>query len=181
LSIDGRPVGSGRSVTVSPRRLATFADGAHTLLVTGARASARSQLQLAPCDLALRLNGGPGQATALSASSRYGVSALTFTLTRGMRINPAAGRRLGWVTLRSVEYPSSSFDLLGTRTVYNDVVVTITPHNITLTNLPDQTGVVGVTLLAAALSGRPGSATLVARERGLPGLARASTPVTWLR
>jgi hypothetical protein len=140
LSIDGRPVGSGRSVTVSPRRLATFADGAHTLLVTGARASARSQLQLAPCDLALRLNGGPGQATALS-----------------------------------------SFDLLGTRTVYNDVVVTITPHNITLTNLPDQTGVVGVTLLAAALSGRPESATLVARERGLPGLARASTPVTWLR
>jgi hypothetical protein len=180
-SIDGQLVGSGPTVTVSPRRLTNFADGAHTLLVTGARASTTSQLQLTPCDLALRMNGGWGQATALSASSRFGVSALTFTLPREMRLNPAAGRRLGWVTLRSVGYPSTGFDLLGTRTVYNDVTVKITPHTVTLTNLPDQTGVVGVTLLARALSGRPGNASLVARERGLPGLARASTPVTWLR
>jgi hypothetical protein len=180
-SIDGQPVGSGRTVTLSPRRLGAFTDGVHALLVTGARSSRSSQLQLAPCDLALRASGGPGHTSALSASSHFGMSALTFTLPPGMHVNAATGHWLGWVTLRPAGSPSVSFDIVGARTVYNDVTVAITRHTLTLTNLPAQTGVVGVTLLSGVVSGRPGTATLVARERGRPGLARASTPMTWLR
>jgi hypothetical protein len=180
-SIDGQPVGDGRTVTLSPRRLAAFTDGVHALLVTGARSSRSSQLQLTPCDLALRASGGPGHASALSASSHFGMSALTFTLPPRMHVNAATGHWLGWVTLRPAGSPSFSFDIVGAREVYNDVTVAITRHTLTLTNLPPQTGVVGVTLLSGVVSGRPGTATLVARERGRPGVARASTPMTWLR
>jgi hypothetical protein len=180
VRIDSQTVGAGKAVTVSPRTLSAFADGSHTLEVTGAGNNSQSQLLLAPCLLAVRLNGGPRQATTLSASSRYGISTLTFRLPPSLHLTTSVGRKLGWATVKSAGYPSRGFNLIGPRTTSNDVTVTLTAHTLTVTNLPIQTGVIYVTLRAGLLAGRPGIVSLAARESGSHSLLQASTPATWL-
>jgi len=178
--IDGHIVGVGKLVTISPRTLSRFADGSHTLSVAGAGTSSQSRLLLGPCLLAVRLNGGPGQATTLAASSRYGISTLTFRLPPGLHLTARLGRKLGWATLKPAGYPSRGFNLIGPRTTSNDVHVTLTAHTVTVTNLPAQTGVIILTLRAGVLFGDPGIIRLAARQRGSRTLLHASTPATWL-
>jgi len=178
--IDGYSVGVGKLVTISPRTLSRFADGNHTLQVTGAATSSQSRLVLGPCLLAVRLNGGPGQVTTLSASSRYGISALTFRLPPSLHLTTRLERKLGWATLKSAGYPSRGFNLIGPRTASNDVHVILTAHTLTVTNLPAQTGVITVALRAGVLFGDPGIVRLSARQRGSRTLLHASTPATWL-
>lgn len=178
--IDGRAVGAGKVVTISPQTLASFADGHHGLSVTGAGTTSQGRLVLAACSLAARLIGGPSQAATLSASSRYGVRTLAFRLPPRLHLATGIGRTLGWVTVTSAGYPSRGFDLVGPRTESNAVTVSLSAHTLTVSNLPPRTGVVTITLRAGVLSGQAGVVHLVARERGSGALLRASTPATWL-
>jgi hypothetical protein len=180
VRIDGHVVGVGKLVTISPRSLSVFADGSHTLTVTGAGTSSQSRLLLGPCLLAVRLNGGPQQVTTLAASSRYGISTLTFRLPPSLHLTTRLGRKLGWATLKPAGYPSRGFNLIGPRTTSNDATVAFTAHTVTVTNLPAQTGVIILTLRAGVLYGHPGIVRLAAHQRGSRTLLHASTPATWL-
>jgi hypothetical protein len=178
--IDGRAVGAGKVVTISPQTLSSFADGHHGFSITGAGTTSQGHLVLAACSLAVRLIGGPSQAATLSASSRYGVRTLAFRLSPRLQLATGIGRTLGWVTITSAGYPSRGFDLVGPRTESNAVTVSLSAHTLTVSNLPPRTGVVTITLRAGVLSGRAGVVHLAARERGSGALLRASTPATWL-
>jgi hypothetical protein len=180
VSVDGQALGSGRTVNISPQTLSQFADGSHTLLVTGSGNSRQSRLLLGPCGLAVRLDGGPRRTSILSESSQYGTSSLTFGLPRRLHLTTSAGRKLGWATVKSAGYPSRGFNLIGARTTSNDVTVTLTKHTVTVTNLPSRTGLVTITLGPGVLAGRTGRVTLAARERGSRTMRQASTPATWL-
>jgi hypothetical protein len=180
VRIDGQTVGSGRTVIISPRALSAFADGAHTLQVNAGAHSARSQLLLAPCRLAARLDGGPGQTTTLSASARAGMNSLTFRLPRGLGLYLKAHRKLGSASLKPAGYPTRSFDLIGSRTTSNNVTVSMTTRTVRVTNLPVQVGVVRIALRPDVLGGRGGTVSLTAPLQGAKSPITASTPATWL-
>ncbi len=181
VSIDGRRVGNGRTVSVSPRSLSDFSDGAHTLRVEGSGSSAHTQLLLSPCRLAARVSGGPGQSTSLWASSRAGMRSLTFRLPRGLSVRAARHRVLGTIGFRAAGYPAASYDLVGPRTSANDVVVALGAHFVRVTNLPDQVGIVRVTLRPGVVFGRGGVVDLSASVQGSRRALRAGTPAAWLR
>ena len=181
VRVDGHSVGRGKTVIITPRTLSTFADGIHTLTVAAAGASARSQLLLAPCQLAIRFTGDPAQPTSLSASSRYGIRALTFHLPRRMHLNTIAGRDLGTGTFTSAGYPTREFNLIGPRTSWNNVNIRLAPHTITITKLPIQTGVIDITLRPGVITGQTGNVTATAKERATSTPQQASTPASWFR
>jgi len=180
VRVDGRLVGHGRRVAISPQTLWSFADGGHTLTVEDSGASGRGHLVLSACALAARLDGGPSQQTEISASSRYGVRTLSFRLPPRLYLAAAAGRTLGWVTVTSAGVPSRGFDLVGPRTESNAVTVSLGTHTVTVTNLPPRTGVVSITLRAGVVFGQPGVMTLTAQQRGSAARLRAWTPTSWL-
>jgi hypothetical protein len=178
--IDGRLVGHGRVVTISPQTLWSFANGARELTVADTGASAQGHLVLGACAFAARLDGGPSKQTTISASSRYGVRSLSFRLPSHLRLAAGVGRTLGWVTVTTAGVPSREFSLIGPRTESNAVTVSLSTHLLTVTNLPARTGVVSVTLRPGVVVGQPGVVTATAHERGSGTLLRASTPATWL-
>ncbi len=181
VRLDGRGIGAGKVVAVSPRTLFGFGDGVHRLQLDAARSRVETQLLVVPCQLAARLNGGPGQASTLSASSLFGMSKLTFRLPSALHITATSGRKLGWVAFKSAVYPVRGFNLIGTRTTWNNVSVTLTSHTVTVTNLPIQTGVVSLTFRSGVLAGNAGVVSVSARERGQRALILGTTPATWLR
>ena len=93
-SIDGQPVGIGRRVKISPRTFAAYSDGAHTLKVTTQGHSVQTPLLLAACLLAVRVDGGPGQAALISLASRAAMTSATITLPRGLHLH-ISSRKLG--------------------------------------------------------------------------------------
>ncbi len=179
VSIDSQRVGQGRSVTLTPRALAGFADGAHRLTATAGRASQPASLLLGPCQLAVRLAGGPHRVVSLSASSRYGLHKLTFQLPAGLRLNARKERDLGQASFNSAGYPTSVFDLIGANTGWNGVRVKLTRNTITVTGLPIQTGVVTITLRRGVVTGRAGRLIATATERGSQATRRAGSPAIW--
>jgi len=178
--LDGRIVGDGTSITISPQTLASFGDGRHALTVTAAGVRTQARLVLGACALAVRVNGGPGQATMVAASSRYGVSSLTFRLPRNLHLAAGTGRVVGWVTVTPAGDPSRGFNLVGPRTESNAVTVTLGAQSITVTNLPPRTGVVSISLSPGVMFGQAGIVELPARQRGTRTVVRARTPATWL-
>ena len=178
--IDGRIVGHGKVVTISPQTLWSFADGHHAFTVADAAASSQGHLVLDACSLAVRLDGGPFQQTTLAASSRYGVRTLSFRLPPHLYLSAGVGRTVGWVTITSAGDPSRGFNVIGPRTESNAVTVSLSAHTLSLTNLPPRTGVVTVTLRAGVVFGQTGTVALAAHERGSGALLRASAPATWL-
>ncbi len=179
--VDGQTLGRGKTITITPRALSALPDGIHKLTITGANNAAATQLLLAPCQLALRLQGGPGQSTTLSASGRYGITTLTFRLPRQMHLHISAGRNLGSATYVSAGQPSSEFGLTGPRTSWNNVRITLTRHTITITNLPIQTGVINIALHAGVIAGGTGTLTATANQRGRRTPQTASTLTAWVR
>ena len=83
--IDGRTVGAGRRVTISPGTLAALRRRrAHAQHHDPAVTAPGRRLVLAPCMLAVRVNGGPPTQGALVAlASRNAISAATITLPPG--------------------------------------------------------------------------------------------------
>ncbi len=178
--IDGRTVGGGRTVNVSPRTLSQFADGSHVLRVTNASGSTSGSVLLAPCLLAVRLNGDPSQSAVMSASSRYGMHSLTMHLPKGLDLNLPAGGLLGTATVQPAGSPVWSFDLFRAHTNWNGIAVALTRHTVTISNLPTQTGLVTVAIRAGLLVGHGGTVTLTAQVRGAGAPLQAQTPVNWL-
>ncbi len=181
VRVDGQTLGRRKTMSITPRALSALADGIHKLTITAANKTTASQLLLAPCQLAVRFQGGPGQPTTLSASGRYGITTLTFKLPRQMHLNIRAGRNLGSATYVSAGAPPSEFGLVGPRTSWNNVRITLTPHTITVSNLPIQTGVVNIALRAGVITGRPGTLTATAKQRGSRSPRTARTPASWFR
>ena len=116
----------------------------------------------------------------VAASSRYGVSSLTFRLPRNLHLAAGTGRVVGWVTVTPAGDPSRGFNLVGPRTESNAVTVTLGAQSITVTDLPPRTGVVSITLSPGVMFGRAGVVELSARQRGTRTVVRARTPATWL-
>ena len=179
-SIDGQAVGSGRRITISPRTLAAYTDGAHTLKVSTGGHSAQTPLLLALCPLAVRVNGGPGQGGLISLAARSGMGSATITLPRGLHLNVAA-RTLGQFVYRRAGYPARMFDIVGSRTTSNNVTVTVGRHTIRVSNLPPRTGVIRFTTRAGVLAGSGGAAHASATVAGTPGRRSSTVPATWLR
>ncbi len=181
VGVNGLTVRRGRAITITPRGLSALADGVHKLTITAANKTTASELLLAPCQLALRLQGGPGQPTTISASGRYGITALTFRLPRQMHLRSRPGRILGCATYVSAGEPPNEFGLTGSRTSWNNVRITLAQHTITITNLPIQTGVINIALRPGVISGGAGTLTATAKQRGSGTPRTASTTPSWSR
>ena len=181
VSLDGRALGRGRTVTVDPRDLAGLADGGHTLRVSAGGASAEARTFLAACRLAVDATGGPGSSALISVSARAGMRSLSLSLPRSLRLRAARGRSAGRAWLKVAGYPVRRFPLVGPRTTVNGVTVALTRRGIRVGGLPPETGVVSLRLDAVARSGRGGTVRASAALRGDPAPTRADGRVTWLR
>jgi Abnormal spindle-like microcephaly-assoc'd, ASPM-SPD-2-Hydin len=179
VHLDRQALGRGKTVTITPRTLSTFADGVHKLTIATATSTTSSQLLLLPCQLAVRLQGGPGEPTSLSASSRYGIRTLTIHLPRRMHLHISHGRDLGTATYLPAGEPPAEFDLIGPRTSWNNVRVILAPHTVTVTNLPIQTGIITINLRPDLITGHTGTLTATAKERGSQTTQTARTPTSW--
>lgn len=164
-TIDGKKVGAGPQVTIAPQILAAYDDGEHTLSVTVDGRSAKTPLVLAPCRLALRVDGGPGQSALVVLASRNPATSATIRLPPTLRFRVSTGR-LGYLSYQQAGYPARTFDVVGARTTSNNVTVTINGHVLRITNLPALTGVI-------RFAAKPG--VLV----GTGGTVRASSTPDW--
>lgn len=181
VSLDGRTLGRGERVKLTPRALADFADGGRTLRVSAGAADVRAEILLAACRLAVRAEGGPGRGTLVAVSSRTGMRTLEVRLPRALRLRAAARDRVGRAWLKVAGYPARRFGLVGPRTSVNGVTVTLTRRGIRVGGLPPETGVVSLRFDAGIVDGRGGSITASATLRGDRAAARAEEPVTWVR
>ena len=179
-SIDGQAVGRGRRVTIRPRTLAAYTDGAHTLKVSTHGHSVQTPLLLAQCSLAVRVDGGPGQGGLISLATRAAMGTATITLPRGLYLRVTA-RKLGRFTCRRAGYPGRTFDIVGSRTTSNNVTVTVSRHTIHVSNLPARTGVIRFTTRTGVLAGTGGTAHATAKLAGTPRQQTSHVPATWLR
>lgn len=179
-SIDGQAAGIGRRIKISPRTLAAYSDGAHTLKVTTRKDSVKTPLMLAPCLLAVRVDGGPGQGALVSLASRAAMTSATITLPAGLHLQ-ISSRKLGTFSYRQAGYPARTFDIVGSRTTSNNVTVRITRHTIRISNLPARTGVIRFTTRAGVLAGTGGTAKATATLADAQGQQTSSVPATWLR
>ena len=177
--IDGQAVGSGRRVTISPRTLDGYTDGAHTLTVTTHGHSHQSPLMLATCPLAVRVDGGPGQSALISLAARTAMNTATITLPSRLYLHVTA-RKLGQFSYRQAGYPARIFDIVGAHTTANNVTVSITRHTIRISNLPARTGVIRLTTRTGVLTGSGGTAHATATLASTPGQQTTSVPATWL-
>jgi hypothetical protein len=180
VSIDGQPVGSGRSVDITPRTLAAYTDGAHTLKVSTHGHTFQTPLLLAPCSLAVRVDGGPGQGALISLAARVPIESATITLPRGLELHVTA-HKLGQFTYTPAGYPARTFDVIGSRTTSNNVTVAVTRHTINVSNLPARTGVIRFTVRASVLSGNGGTAKATATFAGTSRQQTSSVPAVWQR
>jgi hypothetical protein len=179
-SIDGQAVASGRQINISPRTLAAYSDGAHTLTVTIRRDSVKTPLLLAPCVLAVRVDGGPGQGALVSLASRAAMTSATITLPPGLSLH-VTSRKLGTFSYRQAGYPARTFDIVGSHTTTNNVTVSITRHTIRISNLPARTGVIRFTTRTGVLAGTGGTAKAAATLADAQGQQTSRVPATWLR
>ncbi len=180
VSIDGQAVGSGRSVDITPRTLAAYLNGAHILKVSTHGHTVQTPLLLAPCSLAVRVDGGPGQGALISLAARVPIESATITLPRGLELHVTA-HKLGQFTYTPAGYPTRTFDVIGARTTSNNVTVAVTRHTINVSNLPAWTGVVCFTVRASVLSGNGGTAKATATLAGTPRHQTSNVPAVWQR
>ncbi len=174
-SIDGQAVGSGRRINISPRTLAAYSDGAHTLKVTTQGHSVQTPLLLSSCLLAVRVDGGPRQATLVSLASRAAMTSATIVLPRGLYLH-VTSRKLGKFSYRQAGYPARTFDIVGSRTTTNNVTVSTTRHTIRISNLPARTGVIRFTTRTGVLAGTGGTAKATASLAEAQGQQTSSVP-----
>lgn len=179
VSIDGRSVGSGRSVTLMPRALARFADGVHKLRISAGRAAVTTTLALLPCRLALEVRGGPGRASLIAVSARAGVRSISVRLS-GLHLR-VTRRHLGALVLVPAGHPARRVELAGARSSANGVTVTLRRGRLRVTGLPAEVGLVRFQLRAGILAGRSGTGLATATLRGDQRATHARAPATWQR
>lgn len=178
VGIDGRAVGTGRRIAISPGTLARYGDGEHTLSIETRAHRVQTSLLLAPCMLAVRVNGGPRTQGALVAlASRDAVSGATITLPPGLRLDVGSGW-LGQLSYQQAGYPARDFDVVGAHTSWNNVTVDVSTHTIRIRHLPALTGVVRFNINAGLLTGTGGIVQATATIRGAGGIVQATSTLT---
>lgn len=177
--IDGRPVarGTGR-VTLTPRSLQGFRDGGHTLRVESSSVEASVGIALAPCRLAVRLEGGPKRSTKTTVSASAGMMGSLIRLPRGLRIHVAKATS-ATVSVSIAGQATQTFSLNGARTGSNGIVVFLRSHAIEVRHLPPEAGVVSVELSPGTVTGRGGTVRAMTMLRGDRGPSSARARVIW--
>jgi hypothetical protein len=179
LTLGGHRAGLGRSIALSPRRLAGLPDGPHEMRVTSAGVTRSGLMVLRRCDAALRVIGGPGQGATLAVSSRTALREVQVRLPRGLRLATRPAARAGSAVLREPGRPARGIVLTGPVTVWNGVRVALDPGGARVTGLPAGVGSVTLLLRPGVLSGSGGAvrAAALTADGGFAVRARA----TWLR
>ncbi len=178
-TIDGRRVGFGRRVAVSPRTLAGLRNGAHRLRVTAGGSAATGTLSLASCQLALQVTGGPGRTSVVAVSARYGVHSVSVRLS-GLHV-ATANRFLGQLVFDPAGLPQRKLELVGARSNANGVTVELRRGRLLVTGLPPEVGVVRFRLRGGVLRGSGGSGVATATLRGATRPTTARAPAAWQR
>ena len=86
---------------------------------------------------------------------------------------------LGSVSIQPVDQPIQTFNLYGTRTIFNGIIVLLKAHTIEVRNLPSETGVVSVKLNRGVVTGRGGSVNAIVTLRGATAPSRADAHAVW--
>lgn len=180
VGIDGQSVGSGDAVSISPRTLGAYNSGRHTLQVRTDGHTVSTPLLLAPCALAVRVDGGPGQSALISLASQDAMKTATITLPRGLSLRLTA-RKLGRFTYTQAGYPARTFDIVGSHTTSNNVTVALSARAIRIGNLPARTGVIRFTTRPGVLAGTGGIAKGTATIAGTLRQQSSGVPATWHR
>lgn len=180
-AIDGVIIGAGRSISLSPRDLARFPDGRHTLTLSRSGKTTRAAILLSPATLVVEASGSSGRASSIAVSGRTGLGTLRVTLPKSLVLHARTGSLLGSVDYTSAATPQRSLDLVGARTTTNGVSVVLGRRTITVSNLPPETGVVAITLLAGVVTGHGGRTTARTTLRGDTTKTLVSGMARWTR
>jgi len=179
VTIDGQPIASVRGhVVLTPRALLAFTDGAHTLQVNYKSDEVNEQIALAPCGLAVRLDGSSRQATDITVSASAGMSSPLLRLPPTLRLHVARAM-LGSLSIQPANQPIQTFNLYGARTSFNGITVLLKAHTIEVRNLPAETGVVSVKLNRSVVTGRSGPVNASVTLRGATAPSRADAHAVW--
>ncbi len=173
-SLDGHSLGSGKGMLrVNPRKLGSYANGAHQLSVRARGATRSVQVVLGACQLAAQAS--VGRSATLQVSSAVGMNRLTMRLTRGVHFN--RGKIRGRVYLQAYHQPQQSFLLRGAGTRSNGVHVAFRRGSVKVSGLPTNTGVVRLRLGRGSISGHRGRINARAHLKGTQGTRVAFAPV----
>lgn len=180
-TIDGQSLAQGTGhLVITPRALQGFADGVHTLKVSAGSGEASTQLALAPCRLAVHLDGGPSRPASLVVSAAAGMASPQVRLPGKLRLHVSAAT-LGTASIQVAGKPAETFGLSGARTSANGITVVLKAHSIQVKHLPPEAGVVSIALDGGVITGRGGAVRATARLRGDSAASSASAHAIWRR
>jgi hypothetical protein len=179
--IDGQALAHGTGhVALTPRSLQSFADGTHTLRVSAGSREGNSQIALAPCRLAVRLEGGPSRPASLVLSAAAGMTSPKVRLPGKLRVHVSAAT-LGTASIQVAGKPAETFGLSGARTSANGITVLLKAHSVEIKHLPPEAGVVGVAFNDGVITGRGGLIKATAQLRGDSAASDARAHAVWHR
>jgi hypothetical protein len=179
--IDGQALAHGTGhVALTPRALQSFADGTHTLRVSAGSREGSAQIALAPCRLAVRLEGGPSRPSSLILSAAAGMTSPRLRLSGKLRIHVSADA-FGTASIQVAGKPIETFGLSGARTSANGITVSLKAHSVQIKHLPPETGVVSIALNGGVITGRGGVVKATAQLRGDSGASDARSRAIWRR
>lgn len=177
--IDGQPLAHGTGhVALTPRALQSFANGTHTLRVSAGSLESSAQIALAPCRLAVRLEGGPSRPASLVLSAAAGIASPKLRLPGKLRLHVNAAA-LGTASIQVAGKPVETFGLSGARTSANGITVLLKAHSVQIKHLPPETGVVSIVLNDGAITGQGGVVKATAQLRGDSAASSASAHAVW--
>lgn len=177
--IDGQALAHGTGhVALTPRSLQSFADGTHALRVSAGSREGNSQIALAPCRLAVRLEGGPSRPASLVLSAAAGMTSPKVRLPGRLRLHVSA-TALGTASIQVAGKPAETFGLSGARTSANGITVLLKAHSVQIKHLPPEAGVVSIALNGGVITGRGGVVKATAQLRGDAAASTASAHAVW--
>jgi hypothetical protein len=177
--LDDQAIAGGKGrVVITPRALVGFADGSHTLQVSSNSSDGSVQIALAPCGLAVNLDGGPRRTTTVTVSAAAGMSEPLIQLPKALHID-VSKTTLGSVSVQLAGQPAQVFSLDGARTSFNGITAVLKAHSIRIKRLPAEAGVVTVELNGGVIGGHGGAVKATATLRGTAGPSRAVARTIW--
>jgi hypothetical protein len=177
--IDGQALAHGTGhLALTPRALQSFANGAHTLRVSSGSREGSSQIALAPCRLAVRLEGGSSHPASLVLSAVAGMTSPRVRLPGKLRLHVSADI-LGTASIQVAGKPAETFGLSGARTSANGVTVLLKAQSVQIKHLPPEAGVVSITFNDGVVTGRGGVVKATAQLRGDTAASIASAHAVW--
>jgi hypothetical protein len=180
-AIDGQALAHGTGhVALTPRSLQSFANGTHALRVSAGSREGSSQIALAPCRLAVRVEGGPSRPASMVLSAAAGMTSPKLRLPGKLRIHVSANT-LGTASIQVAGKPAETFGLSGARTGANGITVSLKAHSVEIKHLPSEVGVVSIALNDGVMTGRGGVVKATAQLRGDSAASNARAHAVWHR